>query len=334
MNDEASSSAASAQQYDGQAQPEAAPTAAELVEKRRKNRQMFNKKRGELLGDLLNSLDILIYAELSTIYYMDCSFLRFLFRAMVQFMFLTPKQPPLPEHPPDKPIIGALLGSNALCLFLHIWLSAPSAGEATRGYLHGGLAMDFIGQQGPTSKAHLLLLDLLLLFLQITHLAANMVRDRLREATASNTSTVHSAQLPPPATSALRQDHDAEERGVHRSEEQQDIEMQTLNPTGTALDVTPAATTSITTSDPPSDHDTLLSSTTPRTDAHIFEAFHSGQIVVADLDLWKRLKEQFQLVKSYQPADPNSTAVQTLRTELAQRFLRMRNGTDAIRQTL
>ena len=49
----------------------APPTAAELVERRKKNREMFNKKRGELLDDLLRNLDILIYAELSTIYYME-----------------------------------------------------------------------------------------------------------------------------------------------------------------------------------------------------------------------------------------------------------------------
>lgn len=42
-----------------------------MQERRRKNRSMFNKKRGELLDDLLRSLDILIYAELSTVYYME-----------------------------------------------------------------------------------------------------------------------------------------------------------------------------------------------------------------------------------------------------------------------
>lgn len=32
---------------------------------------MFKKKRGELLDDLLRGLDILVYAELSVIYYME-----------------------------------------------------------------------------------------------------------------------------------------------------------------------------------------------------------------------------------------------------------------------
>ena len=44
------------------------PSAAE---KRKKNRQMFNRKRGELLDVELTNLDILVYAELSVIYYME-----------------------------------------------------------------------------------------------------------------------------------------------------------------------------------------------------------------------------------------------------------------------
>lgn len=74
MSDEASSSAAafsSINANDDQQQHDVAPTPAQLAERRKKNRQMFNKKRGELLDDLLKSLDILIYAELSTIYYME-----------------------------------------------------------------------------------------------------------------------------------------------------------------------------------------------------------------------------------------------------------------------
>lgn len=75
MNDEPSSSApppsSSYQRHDAPHPPEL-PTAAEVAEKRKKNRDIFNKKRGDLLDDLLRNLDILIYAELSTIYYMEC----------------------------------------------------------------------------------------------------------------------------------------------------------------------------------------------------------------------------------------------------------------------
>ncbi|TKA48218.1 hypothetical protein B0A54_01711 [Friedmanniomyces endolithicus] len=74
MSDEASSSTAAADSLDdipdGRTH-DALPTAADQAKKRKNNRQLFNKKRGELLDDLLRSVDILVYAELSTIYYME-----------------------------------------------------------------------------------------------------------------------------------------------------------------------------------------------------------------------------------------------------------------------
>lgn len=75
MSDEASSSAAAASDPSTLANDEqrqdAPPTAAQLAERRKKNKQRFNSKRGELLDDLLRNLDMIIYAELSTIYYME-----------------------------------------------------------------------------------------------------------------------------------------------------------------------------------------------------------------------------------------------------------------------
>lgn len=78
MNDEASSSAAAYHppRHDAGDPSEPAPTAAELAERRKKNRQLFNRKRGDLLDDLLRNLDILIYAELSTLYYMEYAHLK------------------------------------------------------------------------------------------------------------------------------------------------------------------------------------------------------------------------------------------------------------------
>lgn len=74
MNDEPSSSAqpASAPHDDIPAQQsDALPNAKQIEERKRKNRENFNKRRGELLDDLIKSVDLLIYAELSTIYYME-----------------------------------------------------------------------------------------------------------------------------------------------------------------------------------------------------------------------------------------------------------------------
>lgn len=73
MSDEASSSVGATHHHHHHAFPdEARPlTAAELAERRKKNRQTFNRKRGDLLEDLLRSVDILVYAQLSAIYYLE-----------------------------------------------------------------------------------------------------------------------------------------------------------------------------------------------------------------------------------------------------------------------
>jgi hypothetical protein len=327
MNDEPSSSSSGARTNHGLDIPqEAAPTAAELAERRKKNRQMFNRKRGELLDDLLRTLDILIYAELSTIYYMDCSFLRFLFRVFVQFMFLTLKQPPFPEHPGNRPVIAPLITSNLICLLFHLFSSAPEAGETTRGYLHGGLAMDFIGQKGPSSKVHLIILDLLVVTLQFTHMAAMMARKRSRNAANVNAPPAVSVNPQPvssaPPAGVQQQDIESEERGVHRADLGTDIEMQTLNASGSTAPESSAS-------------DTLAATTAPRSDAHIFDAFNSGQIVLADLELWKHMKEQWHMVKDLRAnADTSQYQTDNLRAELAGRFLRLRMGTDALRQSI
>ena len=42
-----------------------------MEERRKSNREMFNKKRVQLLDDLIYNLDLLVYAQLSAIYYME-----------------------------------------------------------------------------------------------------------------------------------------------------------------------------------------------------------------------------------------------------------------------
>jgi hypothetical protein len=48
-----------------------APTAAQIEKRRKENRDTFNRKRGQLLDDLIYNLDVLVYAQLSAIYYME-----------------------------------------------------------------------------------------------------------------------------------------------------------------------------------------------------------------------------------------------------------------------
>lgn len=189
--------------------------------------------------------------------------------------------------------------------------------------------MDFIGQKGPSSKFHLVLLDLLVIGLQIVQLAASMTRRKLDRNEKRPAEVGEGQQATPPDAT---QDLDAEERGVRREEEQQDIEMQTLNPAGTT---TAPDTTFSTDSDDASDP--LLSTTAaPRTDAHIFDAFHSGQVIIADLDIWKRLVEQAELWRNARTVSSSSRSLsgRTFRGELAGTVLRLRLGTDRLRQAI
>ncbi|CAK4033633.1 Hypothetical predicted protein [Lecanosticta acicola] len=334
MNDEPSSSAAAADypepiSQDEEAEQEVPITAAEVAKRRKRNRENFNKRRGELLDDLLRNLDILVYAELSAIYYMDCSFTRFLLRAIVQLMFLTPKPALFPEPPPNRPYIGGIFGSNILCFLLHAIFAAPSAGEQTRGYLHGGLAMDFIGQKGPTSKVHLLVLDILVLVMQVVQLSVHVLKMKLKDGSSTAEATpvavttsdgdTYSAQ-PVSAGQSL----DDEERGVRRSVEVtqgQDIEMQNLSAGGLASDAVEPES---------SERESLMASTSmpTRTDAYIFDAFNSGQILIADLDLWKTVRDEFvawkKTPRSASTTAANAEANRLMRERLTRRMLRWR----------
>jgi hypothetical protein len=139
--------------------------------------------------------------------------------------------------PAHRPHVFAIFIPNIFCMLLHCILSLPQAGEATRGYLQGGVVVDFIGQKPPKTRLVLLLLDVAILGLQCFMLAIHSERERLRKAvkpsraTASSTTSNDTANA---TTSSSTQDHDAEERGVLRDapdlvETAEGIEMQPLS---------------------------------------------------------------------------------------------------------
>ena len=77
MNDEPASSSAANQSANEDApatrssERNADSSASRVRKHRERNKRMFNRKRAELLDDLLRGLDLMIYAELSAIYYME-----------------------------------------------------------------------------------------------------------------------------------------------------------------------------------------------------------------------------------------------------------------------
>ena len=113
---------------------------------------------------------------------------------------------------------------NFGCLLVHLFAAAPEAGEAVRGYIHGGLFVDFVGEKGPISKIKLIFLDTLIVALQFVLLAIDIERTELKKA--MNKSSANSSDL----SVNLVQDLDSEERGVRRDigMTAEDIELQPL----------------------------------------------------------------------------------------------------------
>jgi hypothetical protein len=195
-------------------QPDASP---DSDTSRSSESAFFRFSRKRRLDDLISTLDRLVWVEIALLYYLDNSFLRFLLRAAVQIVYLMPKSPPFPEPTTSQFVFGVIMTMNFTCIVLHLYSSQPKAGEATRGYLHGGLLLDFIGQQGPTSKLYLLLLDFFVTFLQFLSLAVVVKRKDLEKVKEANITTSQpvvatQSEMEPLAT----QNHDAEERGERR----------------------------------------------------------------------------------------------------------------------
>jgi Fungal domain of unknown function (DUF1746) len=179
------------------------------------------KKRVELLADLLESLDALIYIELSVLYYLDCAFGLLILRTLVQ-LFLLKARPGPSTSPPTRSALGAVLGSNILCIILHQVNARPEAGEATRFYMHGSILIDFVGQPGPTSKWSLFAMDVLVFVLQFVMLGLGIEKRKVQNSEKDVLGTT--------------QDLEAEEAGITRDEGLRDevhesdegIEMQEL----------------------------------------------------------------------------------------------------------
>ncbi|KAF2632796.1 DUF1746-domain-containing protein [Macroventuria anomochaeta] len=209
--------------------------ARERAKDAKERRLDVKRKRIRMLGDLLRELDLVVYMELLALYHLDCSFFWFALRALAHGSLLTPVSDPTMQRPPDepRPFLPVVAGLFAMNFLLHILYPAPSAGEDTRGYLHGGLMIDFIGQQGPTSKWKLAGLDMCILVLQLIMVSAHVKRRDLKKqlaqitageapsGSAADTATSDAAgDNTIPATSnqnaARGQDADDEERGVLR----------------------------------------------------------------------------------------------------------------------
>ena len=179
-----------------------------------------------------------------------------------------------------RPYIGIIVGANTICFLLHLIFSPPAAGEATRGYLHGGMLIDFVGQQSPVGRWRLCGLDLLVLILQLAILAVILERNGLKtgEEAGENTSD--------PAVES-RQDHDAEERGVIRRDSNglENIELQDLHhPSGR------------TGGDEDRERDELLQAGAnyEQEAQHALDSFYTGNHVIVNIRILEVIRAQWK----------------------------------------
>ncbi|AEO65340.1 d202442e-c2b3-480a-99dd-7ca3cd80fa52 [Thermothielavioides terrestris] len=180
-----------------------------------KRRQGLAKKL-EFISHLQKSLDMMVVVYICTLYSMECSFFRFLLRLLPHYSFLTPKDGLV--LPAEQPHIYSIFVPGVLCMLAHILFALPTAGEAARGYLHGGVIVDFIGQKPPTTKLAFVYFDLAILGTQCLMLAVHREREKLKKIVSPSLRTISPSGGHSEGSAAAQttQDLDAEERGVLR----------------------------------------------------------------------------------------------------------------------
>lgn len=217
------------------------------------NRRRRKKKKGSkkpnpglvkklaFLNHLLKDLDLLVFAELSSLYYMEyvgrrghplfnvpmrcradessqrCSMFRFILRAASHSLYLTPPDESFPIPMSSQMPIVFVLIPNFLCVLLHIFGTLPHGPDYNRGYQHGGVITDFVGQKPSTSRIYYLLVDIAILLVQCLMFSLHIEKRKL-SGTLNGSSPTTAEEASPAAAAPTVEDLDAEERGVPRED--------------------------------------------------------------------------------------------------------------------
>jgi hypothetical protein len=185
-----------------------------------------------------------------------------------------------------------LLFSFGINFLLHLTYPAPSAGEDTRGYLHGGLMIDFIGQQGPTSKWKLGALDVCILFLQLVMVSVHVKRRELKKKLAQLSADGGASTASDRATSdpAAEETAQATTDNAAREQDADDEERGVLHRTDTLSDIG---------ADPDNEEDALLPLSSDPSHADALDILTSGQCVIAEVTLIDTLLQENKNYSAY-----------------------------------
>ena len=166
-------------------------------------------ERTDHLESLLLSLETTIFIIIGVAYVCDNLTFLLLLHVSCQLLYTHSSQ------------LSPTIVANLISIVTHIFHARPEGTKATRGYLHGGLLCDFVGELGPISRSRLLILDALIVGLQLGYLAVNHELEAIKGTQSEKTTA-------PP------QDLEAEEAGVRRDEQDSlpvnddEIEMQPM----------------------------------------------------------------------------------------------------------
>ncbi|KAM3478415.1 hypothetical protein MY5147_002194 [Beauveria neobassiana] len=227
-------SAGPAQQYDARPRP-ASQQLRVSSKKDLKKHCPGLKKKLVFLTHLLKSLDLVVFAELSALYYMECSMFRFLLRAFGQYLYLSPKDESFPVALTATRVhVLLVVAPNLICMLLHLFTSLPAGRADQRGYQHGGLVIDFIGQTPSSSRIYYVLADIFLLVLQCIMLTIHTEREQMR-VTLKTFRPLAADLAQQAAAGRTIRELDEEERGVsammdeEAGDEAVEVEMRLLN---------------------------------------------------------------------------------------------------------
>lgn len=205
-------------------------------------------------------------------------------------------------------------------MFFHAFVLRPKAGEETRGYLHGGLFIDFIGQ-APVSVSRLLSFDFLVLLIDIVMLALIIERVRLTESSSSaRTGSDANTNTDTGQETATPQDHDAEERGVSRQEDGNEALSSTRDTVASSPDSSIEEEVEEERTNLLADPNAVESPILAR-GGHPMDSFAVGEAVLVNMGFFSTLRDQWR--HSTTPIQPRAGFVPTPETAA---FLRQRLG--------
>lgn len=119
-----------------------------------------------------------------------------------------------------------ILLPNLYCLLVHIFTPVPTGPEYHRGYQHGGVIIDFVGQKPPQYRLYYVLLDFFLLALQLLIYTVQHEREQLRKKLGLFKIPAQPQQVL--LAGRTLQELDQEERGEAGLDETEDIELREM----------------------------------------------------------------------------------------------------------